>query len=131
MLVPYQRGRGSFPVYRGGPPYMGFQRGRGFGSVLGSIFRNVVVPTAKTVGKSLLKTGLRKASNVMRGVADGQNIGEAMVQELIPTQQSLQVRQPRQVAVQRRQPQKRKRQQQNVRRRKVARKDIFTNQTRR
>ena len=63
---------------------MGMQRGRGFGSVLGSIFRNVVVPTAKSVGKSLLKTGLRKASNVMRGVAEGQNVGEALAEEFVP-----------------------------------------------
>ena len=108
---------------------MGMQRGRGFGSVLGSIFRNVVVPTAKSVGKTLLKTGLRKASNVMRGVADGQNIGEAVAQEFIP-QQTRQVRQRRPPAVQRRQPQKRKRQQ-TVRSGKVAKKDIFTNQGRR
>ena len=127
MLVPYQRGRG-FPVYRGGPPYLGIQRGRGFGSVLGSIFRNVVVPTAKTVGKSLLKTGLRKASNVMRGVADGQNIGEAMAEEFIP-QQRRQVRQPRQSAV--RPAQKRKRRPQAARGGKAARQDIFTKQGRR
>lgn len=87
MLVPYQRGRGGFPVYRGGPPYMGMQRGKGFGSVMGSLFRNLIVPAAKTVGKSLLRTGLQKASNVMRGVAEGQNIGDAVVNEFMPSEE--------------------------------------------
>ena len=115
---------------------MGMQRGRGFGSVLGSIFRNVVVPAAKTVGKSLLRTGLKKASNVMRGVADGQHIGEAMVQEFIPQAgQNMQSRQPRQsrrvtpanrsAPKHRRRAQKRKRSQ-PMRGGKAAKVDIFT-----
>jgi hypothetical protein len=40
---------------------------------MSSLFRNLIVPAAKNVGKSLLKTGLRKASNVIRDVADGKN----------------------------------------------------------
>ena len=111
MLVPYQRGRG-FPVYQGGPPYMGMQRGRGFGSVLGSIFRNVVVPAAKNVGKSLLRTGLKKASRAMRDVADGHRVADAISNQITPRQ-----RQPR------KQPQTRRRQPtQPVRRQPVKRK---------
>ena len=106
---------------------MGVQRGAGFGSILGSIFRNVVVPTAKSVGKSLLKTGLKKASNVMRGVAEGQNVGDAMIQEFIPRQP----RQLRQAAAKRTNPapmrrgQKRKRKS-IVRAGKVRKRDIFS-----
>lgn len=78
MLVPYQRG--GYPVYVG----RAYQRGRGFGSVMSSLFRNLVVPAAKSVGKSLLRTGLKKASNVMRGVADGKNIRQAVMEEVAP-----------------------------------------------
>jgi len=76
MLVPYQRG--GYPVFVG----RAYQKGRGFGSIMSSVFRNLVVPAAKSVGKNLLKTGLRKASNVMRGVADGKNVKEAMFDEV-------------------------------------------------
>ena len=51
MLVPYQGRaiqRGGMPVFDGAAT---FQRGRGFGSVLSKIFRNVVLPVAKNVGK--------------------------------------------------------------------------------
>ena len=78
MLVPYQSG--GYPVFAG----RAYQRGRGFGSVMSSLFRNLVVPAAKSVGKSILRTGLRKASNVMRGVADGKNIKQAVMQEVAP-----------------------------------------------
>ena len=78
MLVPYQRG--GYPIFSG----RAYQKGRGFGSVMSSLFRNLVVPAAKSVGKSLLRTGLKKASNVMRGVADGQNIRQAVMHEVAP-----------------------------------------------
>ena len=69
LLVPYQsqRGGGNYPVFIGGS----YQRGRGFESVLSSVFRNLVVPAAKNVGKSLLRTGLQKSSNVLSGIAQG------------------------------------------------------------
>ena len=79
MLVPYQRG-GTYPVFIG----KSYQRGRGFGSIMSSVFRNLVVPAAKNVGKSLLRTGLKKASNVMRGVAHGKNIKRALMDEVAP-----------------------------------------------
>lgn len=80
MLVQY-RGR---PIMRGGyPVFEGrvYQRGRGFGSVLSSMFRNFVLPAAKNVGKNLLNTGLRKASGIMRNVADGQSLEQAVGSE--------------------------------------------------
>ena len=113
MLVTYQRGRG-FPVYRGGLPYMGMQRGRGFGSVLGSLFRNFVVPAAKSVGKSLVRTGLKKASNVMRGVAQGQSIKKAVSKELMPR-----------AAPKRKAPQARRQKRRRVATTKAVRQDIF------
>lgn len=79
MLVPYQSG--GFPVFVGSSLP---QHGRGFGSVMSSLFRNLVVPAAKSVGKSLLRTGLRKSSNIMRGVADGKNIKQAVMEEITP-----------------------------------------------
>lgn len=78
MLVPYQRG--GYPVFVG----RAYQRGRGFGSVMSSVFRNLVVPAAKSVGKSLLRTGLKSASNVMRGVAEGKNVKQAFMDEVPP-----------------------------------------------
>lgn len=77
MLVPYSQ-RGGFPIFAG----RAYQRGRGFGSIMSSVFRNLIVPAAKNVGKSLLRTGLKKASNVMRGVAEGKNIKQAMIDQI-------------------------------------------------
>lgn len=83
LLVPYrsQRGAGHYPVFIG----RSYQRGRGFGSVLSSVFRNLLVPAAKNVGKSLLKTGLQKTSGVLSGIADGKNVRQAVMDELTVT----------------------------------------------
>lgn len=81
MLVPYHSRRfqhGGYPVFIG----RSHQKGAGFGSVMSSLFRNVVVPVAKDVGKSLLKTGLRKAGNVMHDVADGRNMMESAKEQI-------------------------------------------------
>lgn len=87
MLVPYHcrsRQRGGYPVFQG----HAYQRGRGFGSVLSSMFRNFVVPAAKDLGKNLLRTGLKKASGVMNSVADGRSLGEAVTQEFNVSQRA-------------------------------------------
>lgn len=81
MLVDYhsqKRQHGGYPVFVG----RSHQLGAGFGSTMSSIFRNLIVPAAKNVGKSVLKTGLRKAGNVMQGVADGKNVGQAVMEEV-------------------------------------------------
>lgn len=82
MLVPYKSQRGGYPVFVG----QAYQRGRGFGSILSSVFRNVIVPAAKDVGKSLLRTGLKKTANVMSGVASGKKFTQALGDEFIPPQ---------------------------------------------
>lgn len=112
---------------------MGMQRGRGFGNILGSLFRSVIVPAAKSVGKSLVRTGLRKASNVMRGVADGQKIGDAVAREFVPRSTTVRQQQhrrppatPRLVKPRKPAAQKRKRPQSSHGPRKVAKKDIFS-----
>ena len=83
MLVPYRgriRQRGGYPVFEG----RAYQRGRGFGSVLSSMFRNFVVPAAKNIGKSLVQTGLQKTSGVLQSVADGRSLREAVSDQLDP-----------------------------------------------
>ena len=45
------------------------ERGRGFGGVLDGFLRNIILPTAKTIGKSLLRTEARKATGVSRKAA--------------------------------------------------------------
>lgn len=81
MLVPYKPSqRGGYPVFVG----QSVQRGRGFGSILSSVFRNVLIPVAKNVGKSLLQTGIKKTANVMRGVAAGKPITHALGDEFLP-----------------------------------------------
>lgn len=87
MLIPYHSRKsqhGGYPVFIG----RSHQRGAGFGSTMSSIFRNFVVPVAKDVGKSLLKTGLRKASNVMRDVADGRNVIQSAKEQIGLAQRS-------------------------------------------
>ena len=81
MLVHYKRSqRGGFPVFAGSA----FQRGRGFGSVMSKMFKNFIVPMAKDAGKALLKTGMRKATNVMNEVASGKSVKSAIKDEFIP-----------------------------------------------
>ena len=64
ILVPYRPQRGSsLPVFRG----MAVRSGRGFGSALSGLFRNVVLPVASTVEKSLVRKGLKTASGVLSG----------------------------------------------------------------
>ena len=53
MLVPYhsvRRGGGAMPAFRRDA----IQCGTGLGGALGGVPRNIVLPTVKTVGKSLL-----------------------------------------------------------------------------
>ena len=87
MLVQYhrrkQRGYG-LPYYQG----MQVQRGRGLGGVLSGLFRNVFLPTAKNVGKNLLKYGAKKAAGVLQGVSDGKHLRQAVVDEFIPRPRS-------------------------------------------
>ena len=80
MLVPYRgrmRQRGGYPVFEG----RAYQRGRGFGSVLSSMFRNFVVPAAKNIGKDLLRAGLKKSSGVLQSVADGRSLRDAVSEQ--------------------------------------------------
>lgn len=80
MLVPYRpNGNRTSPIFIG----RSYQRGRGFGSTMSSIFRNFIVPAAKDVGKSLLKTGLRKTSGVLKNVADGKGVKQAFKDEFL------------------------------------------------
>ena len=81
MLVPYHSRRsknGGYPVFIG----RSHQKGAGFGSVMSAIFRNLVVPVAKDVGKSLLKKGMRKAGNVLRDGADGKNMLQSAKEQI-------------------------------------------------
>lgn len=77
-IVPYhgQSVGGTNPIY------ITPMRGSGFGNTMSAVFRNLIVPTAKTVGKSLLKTGLKKTSGVLSGIADGKRVKDAVLDEL-------------------------------------------------
>ena len=68
------------------PAFQGaaIQRGRGLGGVLGGFLRNIILPTAKTVGKSLLRTGARKAAGVLSDVARGAPIQAAFMRQMNP-----------------------------------------------
>lgn len=67
-----QTGHG-LPGYQGMP----YQRGNGLGSFFGRLFR-AILPVAKKVGKSALKTvgkeAIRMGSNVIGDIGDGVNI---------------------------------------------------------
>ena len=79
MLVPYHPQRGAgLPVFQG----MAVQSGRGFGSALSGFMRNVILPAAKTVGKSLAQKGLKTASGVLGGVVEGKGFKQALFDEL-------------------------------------------------
>lgn len=84
MMSSRQRGDG-YPVFIGSS----YQRGRGFGSIMASLFRNVIVPTAKKyavpVLKSVVKTGARRTANVLSNVASGRGIKEAFIDEFNPS----------------------------------------------
>ena len=126
MLIHYKHQTGGFPVFSG----KAYQSGRGFGSVMSSMFRNFIVPMAKTAGKSLLRTGLRKTANIMNEVAAGQTVGNAIKTEvgraLNPGKRKRQpsrepqARQPRRQTPITRQPNKRRR------RRQPNKQDIWT-----
>ena len=78
MLIPLRSQHGNgIPIFAGSS----YQRGSCFGSVLSSIFRNVILPTAKNVGKSLLRTWLKKTSGIMRGAAEGKTLSQAFSDE--------------------------------------------------
>ena len=58
------------------------QSGRGFGSAVSGFLRNVVLPVASTVGKSLVRKGMKTASGVLSGVAEGKGLKRAFMEEL-------------------------------------------------
>lgn len=68
------------------PAFQGaaIQRGRGLGGVLGGFLRNIVLPTVKTVGKSLLRTGARKAAGALSDVARGSTVQAAIMRQMTP-----------------------------------------------
>ena len=82
FLVPYHPQRGSgLSVFRG----MAVQSGRRFGSALSGLFRNVVLRVASTVGKSLVRKGLKTASGVLSGVAEGNGLKRDLMDEIQTT----------------------------------------------
>ena len=53
-----------------------YQRGGGFGSLLGGLFRSFL-PVAKSIGKTVGKQALRTGAEVAADALSGRNIGEA------------------------------------------------------
>ena len=75
------------------------QSGRGFGSVLLGLSRNVVLPVASTVGQSLVRKGLKTASGVLSGVAEGKGLKRALMNATETTRaQPLRSRKQRKIA---------------------------------
>ena len=72
-----QTGHGGMAGFQGIP----YQRGNGLGSFFGRLFRSIL-PVAKNIGKSALKTvgkeALHLGANVMNDVVQGQNIKQAL-----------------------------------------------------
>ena len=68
------------------PAFQGaaIQRGRGLGGVLGGFLRNIILPTGKTVGKSLLRIRAPKAAGVLSDVARGAPIQAAFMKQMNP-----------------------------------------------
>ena len=64
------------------------QYGRGLGGILSGIFRRGILPVAETVGKSLLRTGAKHATGVLKDVSRGSSMKKAMKKqagEIIPS----------------------------------------------
>ena len=72
-----QTGHGDLAGFQGTP----YQRGHGLGSFFGRLFR-AILPVAKKVGKSVLKTAGKEAltlgADVMGDVAQGHNVKESL-----------------------------------------------------
>ncbi len=65
---------------RGGNPFQGyaFQRGAGIGSIFKGLLR-VILPVAKSAGRTVGKQALKSGAAIMSDVLDGRDIGEAAV----------------------------------------------------
>ena len=50
----------------------------------GDFLRNIILPTAKKVGKSLLRTGAQKAAGVLSDVAQGAPIHAPFMRQMNP-----------------------------------------------
>ena len=89
----------AYPVFVG----RSYQRGRGFGSIMASLFRNVIVPAAKVaipaakrfavpaakkLGKSIVKAGVQKSANVLENMIQGKSLKEAIKQGNAPKRQN-------------------------------------------
>ena len=78
----------QYPAFAGGA----YQRGQGLGAIVGSLFRNLVFPTtrrfampvAKKLRRALLKKGIQKSARVIEGVTQGESLGQAVRDELVP-----------------------------------------------
>ena len=76
--------QGGYPVFVG----RSYQRGAGFGSIMASLFRNVLVPAAKKfavpaakkLGRSIVRAGVKKSANVIENVIQGKTLKEAITQ---------------------------------------------------
>ena len=66
------------------PPCVGvpIQYGRGLGGILSGIFRRGILPQAKTVRKSLLRTGAKHAAGVLKDVSRGSSMKKAMKKQV-------------------------------------------------
>lgn len=103
-----QRG-GGMPIFRG----MITQRGRGFGSLLGGLMRNTLLPLAKTgvkqlapvvrqLGRQAVRQGRRQLSRAIKDVGRGRTVQQAVVDRLVkPTLKAVQQQQRRLQNVQR------------------------------
>ena len=69
-----------------------FQRGNGLGSFFGRLFR-AILPVAKSVGKSALKSVAKQAvnfgSNVIGDLSDGQHINQSLKKRSLQATQNL------------------------------------------
>ena len=65
---------GSMPIFRG----TRIQRGLGLGGLFGNFARRLLIPAAKKIGTSLLRSGLEKASRSIEDISRGRNIKSAL-----------------------------------------------------
>lgn len=97
-----QQGKGGLPIFVGSAT----QRGRGFGSLLGGLLKNAIIPLARTgirqlapvarqVGRQVLRVGKKQAVRALKDVVRGRNVRDAVMNRMIEPLVR-QERQPRQ-----------------------------------
>ena len=71
----------------GMPVFVGkrIQRGYGLGGVFSSLAKSILLPAVKSIGTSLLSSGLKRATKVVDDVGRGKSVKQAIVDQFTPS----------------------------------------------